>query len=98
MVKDKAENFFVAGHSLPLWLVAVTLAAQSVDSNALLGNVDLAYKFQFWDGACTYHIISYHIIDCHNDCLMFPFLNMMRFNKYCSSGYATGTLRYVLVF
>ena len=53
MVKDKAENFFVAGHSLPLWLVAVTLAAQSVDSNALLGNVDLAYKFQFWDGACT---------------------------------------------
>jgi Na+/proline symporter len=23
-----------------------------VDSNALLGNVDYAYKFSFWDGAC----------------------------------------------
>lgn len=27
-----------------------TLAAQSLDSNALLGNVDLSYKFHFWDG------------------------------------------------
>jgi hypothetical protein len=50
-VQDEAENYFVAGHSLPLWIVAMTLAAQSVDSNALLGNVDLSYKYQFYDGA-----------------------------------------------
>eukprot|EP00562_Extubocellulus_spinifer_P003685 CAMPEP_0178538068 /NCGR_PEP_ID=MMETSP0696-20121128/36917_1 /TAXON_ID=265572 /ORGANISM="Extubocellulus spinifer, Strain CCMP396" /LENGTH=745 /DNA_ID=CAMNT_0020170321 /DNA_START=16 /DNA_END=2254 /DNA_ORIENTATION=- len=50
-VKGKAENFFVAGRSLPLWIVVPTLAAQSLDSNALLGNVDLGYKFHFWDGA-----------------------------------------------
>lgn len=50
-VKGKAENFFVAGRSLPLWIVIPTLAAQSLDSNALLGNVDLGYKFHFWDGA-----------------------------------------------
>ena len=51
-VKGEAENYFVAGHSLPLWIVAITLGAQSIDSNTLLGNVDLAYKYQFYDGAC----------------------------------------------
>jgi Na+/proline symporter len=50
-IQGKAENFFVAGHSLPLWMVAVTLAAASVDSNSLLGNIDYAYKFSFYDGA-----------------------------------------------
>jgi len=49
-VKGKAENFFVAGRTLPLWIVSFTVAAQSLDSNALLGNVDLSYKIQFWDG------------------------------------------------
>lgn len=49
-VKGESENYFLAGRSLPLWMVAVTLAAAAVDSNALLGNADLSYKFQFWDG------------------------------------------------
>ena len=49
VVKGEPENYFVAGHSLPLWIVAMTLGAQSVDSNALLGNVDLSYKYQFFD-------------------------------------------------
>jgi Na+/proline symporter len=43
-VKGEAENYFVAGKSLPLWIVAMTLGAQSVDSNTLLGNVDLSYR------------------------------------------------------
>ena len=51
MVQGEAENYFVAGKSLPLWIVAMTLGAQSVDSNSLLGNVDLSYKFHFFDGA-----------------------------------------------
>ena len=46
VVQGEAENYFVAGHSLPLWIVAMTLGAQSVDSNSLLGNVDLSYKYQ----------------------------------------------------
>ena len=50
-VKDKSENYFVAGRSLPLWVVAATLASQSLDSNAILGNVDLSYKYHFYDGA-----------------------------------------------
>jgi Na+/proline symporter len=50
LVKGSAENFFVAGRSLPLVVVAMTLAAQSIDSNSLLGNVDNSYKYSFWDG------------------------------------------------
>lgn len=50
-VDGEAENYFVAGHSLPLWITAMTLGAQSVDSNTLLGNVDLSYKYHFFDGA-----------------------------------------------
>ena len=50
-VGGKAENFFVAGRSLPLYVVILTLASQSVDSNALLGNADLSYKYHFYDGA-----------------------------------------------
>ena len=49
-VEGTAENFFVAGRSLPLALTAMTLAAQCLDSNALLGNVDYTYQFSFWDG------------------------------------------------
>ena len=50
-VGGKAENFFVAGRSLPLFVVTLTLASQSIDSNALLGNADLSYKYHFYDGA-----------------------------------------------
>lgn len=51
VVAGEAENYFVAGKSLPLWIVAMTLGAQSVDSNSLLGNVDLSYRYHFFDGA-----------------------------------------------
>jgi len=50
-IKGDAQNFFVAGRSLPLWVVTMTLASQSIDSNALLGNADLAHYYNFWDGA-----------------------------------------------
>ena len=50
-VGGKAKNFFVAGRTLPLPVVILTLASQSIDSNALLGNADLSYKFAFFDGA-----------------------------------------------
>jgi Na+/proline symporter len=50
-VKSKPENYFVGGRSLPLWVITATLASQSLDSNAILGNVDLSYKYHFYDGA-----------------------------------------------
>lgn len=51
MIHGQAENFFVAGRSLSLAVISVTLASQSIDSNSLLGNADLSYKFHFYDGA-----------------------------------------------
>jgi hypothetical protein len=50
LVKGSVDNFFVAGRSMPLFMVAFTIGAQSLDSNALLGNVDLSYRLSFWDG------------------------------------------------
>ena len=50
-VKGQSVNFFVAGRSLPLWIVTLTLTAQAIDSNALLGNVDLSFRYSFYDGA-----------------------------------------------
>jgi len=50
-VRGDPENFFVCGRSLPLFVVTMTLASQSLDSSGALGNVILSYKFHFWDGA-----------------------------------------------
>jgi len=50
LVQGDPENFFIAGKSLPLWIVAFTLGAQSIDSNAILGNVTNSYRFHFFDG------------------------------------------------
>ena len=50
-IKGDSVNFLVAGRGLVLPLAAATLMAQSVDSNATLGNTDLAATFGFWAGA-----------------------------------------------
>ena len=39
-IKVNSANFLVAGRRMPLYLAASTLMAQSVDSNATLGNTD----------------------------------------------------------
>ncbi len=50
-IKGDSVNFLVAGRGLSLPLAAATLMAQSVDSNATLGNTDLSSTFGFWAGA-----------------------------------------------
>ena len=50
-IKGDSVNFLVAGRGLALPLAAGTLMAQSVDSNATLGNTDLSAEFGFWAGA-----------------------------------------------
>ncbi|MGD1942911.1 MAG: sodium:solute symporter family protein [Leptolyngbyaceae cyanobacterium] len=50
-IKGDSVNFLVAGRGLGLPLAAATLMAQSVDSNATLGNTDLSAEFGFWAGA-----------------------------------------------
>jgi Na+/proline symporter len=51
LVRGKSANFFVAGRTLSLFLVTITLTGSAIDSNALLGNADGSYKFSYWDGA-----------------------------------------------
>jgi SSS family solute:Na+ symporter len=50
-IKGDSVNYLVAGRGLALPLAAATLMAQSVDSNATLGNTDLSAQFGFWAGA-----------------------------------------------
>ncbi|MFO7834983.1 MAG: sodium:solute symporter family protein [Halohasta sp.] len=50
-VDGDSINYIVAGRGLILPLAAATLMAQSLDSNATLGNTDLVADFGFWAGA-----------------------------------------------
>jgi Sodium:solute symporter family len=47
------ESFFVGGRSFSVLITTMGLGAQAIDSNALLGNADLAYKASFFDGAAV---------------------------------------------
>lgn len=50
-VEGDSANYLVAGRSLGVPLVAVSLAAAAVDANATVGNTDLTADFGFWAGA-----------------------------------------------
>ncbi|WP_254764505.1 sodium:solute symporter family protein [Natrinema marinum] len=50
-VNGDSVNYIVAGRGLILPLAAATLMAQSLDSNATLGNTDLTSAAGFWAGA-----------------------------------------------
>lgn len=50
-VKGDSINYIVAGRGLILPLAAATLMAQSLDTNATLGNTDLVASAGFWAGA-----------------------------------------------
>ena len=44
-VGKKAENYFVAGRSLNLFVVTATLGSQCFDSGTALGTLDLGYMY-----------------------------------------------------
>jgi hypothetical protein len=50
-VDGDMTDYFVAGRTLPLAIVTFTLASQSFDASAALGNAELGYKYHWWDGA-----------------------------------------------
>lgn len=50
-IKGDVTAFFVASRKLSLFVVTMTLSSQCIDSNSVLGNADLSYKFHFYDGA-----------------------------------------------
>ncbi len=51
-IAGDSANFLVGGRTLPLILVGGALMGSAVDTNATLGNTDLAAEFGFWAGAC----------------------------------------------
>ncbi|MGE2717354.1 sodium:solute symporter family protein [Mycolicibacterium litorale] len=51
-IAGDSANFLVGGRTLPLMLVGGALMGSAVDTNATLGNTDLASEFGFWAGAC----------------------------------------------
>jgi Na+/proline symporter len=51
-IAGDSANFLVGGRTLPLILVGGALMGSAVDTNATLGNTDLASDFGFWAGAC----------------------------------------------
>ena len=50
-IDGDSVNYLVAGRRLGVPLVAVSLTAAAVDSNATVGNTDLTATFGFWSGA-----------------------------------------------
>ncbi|WP_129336609.1 sodium:solute symporter family protein [Cellulomonas endophytica] len=50
-IDGDSAHFLVAGRRLGVPLVAVSLTAAAVDSNATVGNTDLTSQFGFWSGA-----------------------------------------------
>lgn len=50
-IEGDSSNFLVGGRMLPYWLVGGALMGAAVDTNATLGNTDLAFEFGFWAGA-----------------------------------------------
>ncbi len=50
-VDGDSQNYLVAGRRLGVPLVAVSLTASAVDSNAMVGNTDLSASYGFWSGA-----------------------------------------------
>ncbi|MDQ4037499.1 MAG: sodium:solute symporter family protein [Actinomycetota bacterium] len=50
-VGGNSTNYLVAGRCLPSPLIAAALMGAAVDSNATLGNTDLAAELGFWAGA-----------------------------------------------
>ncbi|OMQ14957.1 sodium:solute symporter [Modestobacter sp. VKM Ac-2676] len=50
-VRGDSTNYLVAGRRLSAGLVGAVLVSQAVDSNATIGNADLAAAFGFWAGA-----------------------------------------------
>lgn len=50
-VRGDSANYLVAGRTLSAGFVGAVLISQAVDSNATVGNADLAGAFGFWAGA-----------------------------------------------
>jgi len=50
-IKNKTENYYVAGRNMSIPIVGLALVGQAIDGNSTLGNTTLSSDFGFWAGA-----------------------------------------------
>jgi Na+/proline symporter len=50
-IKGHATNYYMAGNSMPVWVIGITLCAQAFDANGSMGNASLSFESSFWAGA-----------------------------------------------
>ncbi len=50
-IGGQATNYYVAGNSMPAWVIGITLCAQAFDANGSVGNASLSFSDGFWAGA-----------------------------------------------
>ena len=50
-VQGRAENYYTAGRSMPVWVTGLCLCAPAFDANGSIGNVNLSFTSGFWAGA-----------------------------------------------
>jgi Na+/proline symporter len=50
-IQGRATNYYVAGNSMPVWIIGITLCAQAFDANGSMGNAALSHSNGFWTGA-----------------------------------------------
>lgn len=51
-IRGKAVNYFKAGATMPVWVVAISLIAPSIDANGSIGAAARSAEYGFWAGAC----------------------------------------------
>ena len=51
-IRGKAVNYFKAGAMMPVWVVAISLIAPSIDANGSIGAAARSAEYGFWAGAC----------------------------------------------
>lgn len=50
-IKNRKENFYIAGRKWPWIFVAMALVGQAIDGNSTLGSTSLGFDFGFWAAA-----------------------------------------------
>ncbi len=50
-IKGHATNYYVAGNSMPVWVIGITLCPQPFDANGAMGNTSFSFESSFWSGA-----------------------------------------------
>ncbi len=51
LIEGKVKNYYVAGNTLPFWVLAFSQTGQAIESGSTFSNATFAFQFGFWAGA-----------------------------------------------